>query len=178
MSYRLLPRGVLRIADNLHITPDMLEWEEYRQWRRDGGVADPEIVIIPPRWTSLEAAQTDLWATTRNKRDSLEAGGFPYMGHPLDSDPRSVQRINTAVQAAQAALQASQPFQIGWTCMDDHTLDLDAVAMISMPVALALTANALHVTAKAFKVRIHAATSIEEIETIEAEVLAWGAVPD
>lgn len=172
--YRLLSKGVLRLSDSLTITRDMLEWEEYRAWRKNGGVPEPEVVVVLPRWSSIEAAQLDVWTTVKSKRDALEATTFPYLGHPIDSDPRSVQRINTAVQAAQAALSAGQPFQIGWTCHDDHVLDLDGVAMISMPVALAVYANTLHLTARAFKDRINApAVTFADLEQIEAEVAAW-----
>lgn len=175
MSYRQLTKGVLRLSDNLTITRDMIEWEEeYRPWTKSGGVPEPEIVVIPPRWASLEAAQLDVWTATKSKRDALEATTFPFMGHPVDSDPRSVQRINTAVQAAQAALGAGQPYQVGWTCHDDHVLVLDAAAMSYMPVALATYANSLHLTARAFKDRINAPTvTIADLELIAAEVEAW-----
>lgn len=47
--YRLAQRGVIRIADNLHITPDMLEWQEYRQFLKSGGVPEPmPAVVVPP----------------------------------------------------------------------------------------------------------------------------------
>lgn len=174
--YRLLSRGVLRLADNRTITRDMVEWEDYRAWLKAGGVPDPEEVIIPPRWPDLDAARADVWAACRLRRDALEAAGFPYLGHPLDSDPRAVQRINTAVQAAQAATQAGQPFAIGWTCMDGHVLDLDAAGMIGMPVALAMHANALHLAARQFKARIAAALGYGDLEQIEAEIAGtWAA---
>ena len=52
MSYRLLNRGVLRLSDNVIITRDMLEWEEYRAWLAQGNTALPMIVTPPPE-TSL-----------------------------------------------------------------------------------------------------------------------------
>lgn len=172
--YRLLPRGVLRLADNRTITRDMVEWEDYRAWLKAGGVPEPEEVIIPPRWPDLDTARAAVWAACRLRRDTLEAAGFPYLGHLLDSDQRAVLRINTAAQAAHAALQAVQPFAIGWTCMDGHILDLGAAGMIGMPVALAMHANALHLAARQFKARIAAATGYDDLEQIEAEIAgAW-----
>lgn len=169
-SYRILPKGVLRLSDGLAITPDMLEWDEYRAWLKSGNTPEPEIIAVPPRWPNLPTARADIWAACRLRRDAIEAAGFPYLGHQLDSDPRAVQRINTAVQAAQAALQGGQPFAIGWTCMDGHILDLDAAGMIGMPVALAMHANALHLVARQFKARIAAAADYTELEQIEAEI--------
>jgi hypothetical protein len=49
MTYRLLPRGVRRIPDSLHITRDMPEWAEYRAWLKAGNVPGPaDPVIVPP----------------------------------------------------------------------------------------------------------------------------------
>ena len=46
MTYRLAPRGVTRLADNKHVTRDMLEWEDYRAWSHAGNV--PEPMPAPP----------------------------------------------------------------------------------------------------------------------------------
>jgi hypothetical protein len=174
MTYRLAEVGVTRIADDLHITRDMPEWGEYREFLRAGGVPEEMEPIVPQRWASLEQAKADAWAITRLRRDEIEASGFDFMGKTLDSDTRAVQRINTAVQAAQAALTIGEAFAIRWTCMDGKGIDLDAIGMIGMPVALAMHANALHVTARAFRDRIDAAQDVAEIEGIVNEVEAWG----
>jgi hypothetical protein len=173
-GYRLAQVGVMRLEDGATITRDMAEWEDYRAWLRVGGVPEPMEIAIPPRWATLDEGRAEIWATCRARRDALEAGGFPYLDHPMDSDPRAVQRINTAVQAAQAAAAMGAPFGIGCTCMDGHVLDLDAAGMMGMPVALAIYANGLHQVARGFKARIFEAASVEEIEAIEAEVEAWG----
>lgn len=106
------------------------------------------------------------WATVRSERDTRETAGFPYLGKTIDSDPRSVQRINTAVQAAQAAAAANQPFTLFWTCQDNTTLELDATGMMEMPVALAVYANSLHETARTLRAQIDAATTPEAVEAI------------
>lgn len=54
MSYRLAPRGVIRIADELLVTRDMAEWQEYRQWLKAGGVPEQAIIIQPPLPTAEE----------------------------------------------------------------------------------------------------------------------------
>lgn len=170
MSYQLAETGVIDTSTGQRITRDMREWADYRVWLKAGGVPEPMPVVVTPRWPDLDTGRADVWAQCRLRRDALEAGGFPYMGHPLDSDPRAVQRINTAVQAAQSAVAMGQPFLIVWTCMDGHGIELDAAGMIGVPVELAMYANALHQIAKSFKVRIAAAESFAELEQIEAEI--------
>lgn len=115
---------------------------------------------------TLEQVKADKREQMNSKRDNLEQSGFPYLGKTIDSNPVSVQRITVAVQAAQAAIGAGQPFAITWTCQDNSTLELDAVGMMGMPVALAMFANGLHETARAKKDLIDAATTIAEVEAV------------
>lgn len=74
MSYRLLTKGVLRLSDSLVITRDMIEWVEYRAWRKAGGIPEPMIVPAPPEPTPAEiiaqlshAAQSHLDRTARER---------------------------------------------------------------------------------------------------------------
>lgn len=122
----------------------------------------------PPART-LEQVKADKREQMNSIRDNLEQSGFPYQDKIIDSNPVSVQRITVAVQAAQAAIGAGHPFAITWTCQDNSTLDLDAVGMLGMPVALAVFANGLHETARAKKDLIDAATTIEEVEAVTWE---------
>ena len=39
--YQLANYGVKRTTDGLDITPDMLEWADYRAWQKSGGIPDP-----------------------------------------------------------------------------------------------------------------------------------------
>lgn len=119
---------------------------------------------IDPR--TLADVKAKRWSEVKRHRDLLEAAGFPYMGKVLDSDERSVQRITTVVQAAQAALGAQQPFLISWTCADNSQLALDATAVVGMPVALAIYADQLHQTARALRSQIEAATSAAQVQAI------------
>lgn len=112
------------------------------------------------------------WSEIKRHRDLLEASGFPYQGKRLDSDARSVQRINTAVQAAQAALAAQQPFPIVWTCADNSLLALDAAGVLGIPVALATYADQLHQLAKGLRTQIEAATTVAQVQAI-----AWPPMP-
>jgi Domain of unknown function (DUF4376) len=108
------------------------------------------------------------------ERNRRETAGFPYQGKTLDSDPVSVQRITVAVQAAQAALSAGQPFAVEWVCADNTTLALDAAGLIGMPVALAAHANALHMHGRSLKAQITAATNAAELDAIDV-LTGWPA---
>lgn len=100
-------------------------------------------------------------------RDSLETAGFLYMGTVIDSDPRSVQRINTAVQAAQAAITLGVPFSVDWTAQDNSVVSMTAEDVIGMASALALYGNTLHVIARERKATILSATTVEEINAVK-----------
>lgn len=115
---------------------------------------------------NLEDCKTNQWRLVKRERDTRETAGFPYAGKMIDSDPRSVQRINTAVQAAQAAAAAGAPFTLYWTTQDNTTLWLDVAGMMGMPVALAQYANSLHETARTLRAQIDAATTPEAVEAI------------
>lgn len=119
--------------------------------------------IDPRTLADVKAAR---WSEVKRQRDLLEASGFPYMGKVLDSDERSVQRITTVVQAAQAALGAQQPFSISWTCADNSLLALDAAGVIGMPVALAMYADHLHQIAKGLRSQIEAAANAAQVQAV------------
>lgn len=119
---------------------------------------------IDPR--TLAEVKAARWAEMKRHRNLLEASGFPYLGKRLDSDARSVQRINTAVQAAQAALAVGEPFAITWTCADNTTLELDGAGMLGAPVALARYADQLHQTCKTLRAQIEAAATPADVQSI------------
>lgn len=114
----------------------------------------------------LDLAREAKWQEIKSARDQKEQAGLPYMGKVLDNDPISVQRITTAVQAAQLAISQSQEFSIDWTTQDNTTLVMTAVEVCGIPLALAKYSNDLHVTARTLKDEIDNATSIEEIEKV------------
>lgn len=115
---------------------------------------------------ALEDVRVAKWEEIKAARDAAEVSGFPYMGKVIDSDPRSVQRLTGAVQAAQEAIKLGQPFAIEWTCADNTMLALDAESMTGMPAALALYANQLHEQARALRAVIAAAQTPAEVAAI------------
>lgn len=106
------------------------------------------------------------WAQIKAERDRLEQSGVPYLGKILDSDTVSVQRIAIAVQAAQAAIAAGQPFTLEWTTQDNTPLTMNAGQVVGMSVALAMYSDSLHQAARALREQIEAAETVEELEVI------------
>jgi hypothetical protein len=169
--YRLASPGVIRLSDGRHIRPDKSDqdWLDYQAWYRAGG--RPEPAPAQTRWPDLDTARAEVRAAINAERDRREATSFPYLGRNIDSDPRSVQRINTTAQAAQAALAVGQAFAVEWTCADNSTLTLDAAGAIGMPVALAINAQVIHLAARAMKDWADTA-SMAELEAFDATTAA------
>lgn len=127
-------------------------------------------VFIAPPGKTIEELRAEAWARIKAKRDADETAGFMFMEKLLDSDHVSVQRISIAVQAAQAAVSAGQPFVLDWTTADGSVLEgLTAEQLITMPVYLAQHANFLHQKARAFGEQIKLARTEQEIKAIEAQ---------
>lgn len=91
MTYRLAPRGVIRLSDDLPITSDMIEWEDYRQWLKSGGTPEPMPVIppVPPtteeitaRLTLVVQAHLDATAKTRGYDSILSACSYATDTNP------------------------------------------------------------------------------------------------
>jgi len=168
---------------NSYATAEMLlSANPMLNWQQDfsiplSALADPQAWLIGPEGpfpgatvladsTPLEAAKVAKWAEIKQRRDELETGGFPYMGKVLDSDQRSVLRMFVAERGAASALAAGAPYANTWTCKDDSELDLDAEAMVGMPLALAQYGQHLFVTARDLRGQIEAAESVEAVRAI------------
>lgn len=113
--------------------------------------AAPYLVVTPK---SVESIRDMLKTKVKAMRDQKETEGFIYMTKPFDSDERSVARITSA---ALTAMAVGPTFTIDWTAADNSIVTLDQAAMLGMPAALAMNANALHSAAKAHKTAIDAA---------------------
>jgi len=144
------------------VAPELVNGNYEQRW---------SIVALPAEQVAanIEAKKAQMVSAVNARRDAAEEAGFFYLGKPFDSDSRSVQRINTAVQAAQVALAASAPFVLEWMCADNTALTLDAQQMLGVPVALATHANAIHLNGRNLKGAIAAATTSAELAAIDIE---------
>lgn len=120
----------------------------------------------PPEPT-LEQVKELKWVEIKKERDAREAGGFNYKGAIFDSDSKSVERITSAVLAAQAAKSAGSKLQVEWTVADNSRMTLTTDDLLAIPLAMAQFASALHATARELHDSIFAATTAEAVGAIE-----------
>ena len=124
-------------------------------------------LIINPPYTepepTLEAVRQAKWEEIKQARDTAEQSGCPYMDSILDSDSLSVQRINTAVQAAQVI---GESFAVDWTMKDNTVVHMTYADVLGMPTALAVFSNELHMKARKKREQINNANTKEEIAAL------------
>ena len=124
-------------------------------------------LIINPPYIEPEPTIEELkqikWNEIKAARNREEQSGCPYMNKILDSDSLSVQRINTAVQAAQVI---GETFIVDWTMQDNSVVHMTYADVLGMPAALAMFSNQLQVKARELRERINSAESIEEVNAI------------
>lgn len=114
----------------------------------------------------IDYARQEKWSEIKAIRDSKETSGCPFKGSVIDSDERSVTKINTAVQSAQVY---GEGFSIDWTMQDNSVMTLSYADMLSVPLALAAWSNYLHQHARQVRVQIDAAEGVADIMAI-----GWG----
>lgn len=105
----------------------------------------------------------------RNDRDG---GGAPTPLGIMDSDPVSILKITGAVQMAQVATMASEPFSILWTMKDNSSVEHDASQMITAGMAVGQFIANNHATS----VTLKALADIAEDEAALAAIV-WPEEP-
>lgn len=133
---------------------------------RNGAYMEPveggyRIAGIPE--PTLDEVKAQKWEKIKQERDKTEQSGCPYMGGMLDSDSLSVQRINTAVQAAQVI---GESFEVDWTMQDNTVIHMTYADVLGMPAALAVFSNELHMKARALREQINAAETAEDVAVV------------
>lgn len=130
-------------------------------------IVDGQFENIPLVATPLSDIQDARWETIKRKRDSLEATAFPYMGKMLQSDERSVIRLNTSIQDAQIAQSTGREFEpIMWQCLDNTGLMLDMNGFLGIPAALKAYSLELFYIAQQLRGAIYEATTPEAVAAI------------
>lgn len=114
-------------------------------------------------WASLSSLKEMKRGEINSSRDSVEQGGFSYLGKVFDSDQVSCLRMSCA---AQALAQAPAGSTITWTCQDNSLIELDATQLSALVASLAEWSNTCHQKAKKLKALVDAALSPEEVLAI------------
>jgi hypothetical protein len=143
----------------VNATTEMEAWEEAAEYVLNFKETFGIISKIP----NLAQYKIDAIRKLKDKRNTLEQSGVPYMDTIFDSDQLSVLRINTAVSAAMAL---GENFSVPWTVQDGSVVTMTAQDMIGLPVALAVMSNELHQKCRQKCEAVELAETIEEVDAI------------
>lgn len=143
-------------TDSAPNTPVMVDDGPVYEWRE-----------IVPTLDEIKRAQKD---KINAAKDAAEAASpFLYMEKPFDFDPLSRERLNVAIQLAQSLKITNVPGNTviaDWKLYDNTMTELTVDALVLMPQAFAERSAFLHEKAWGLKEDIDAATTIEQVETI------------
>lgn len=143
-----------------------LDWHPYPPVMIDAGPLYEWREIVPTL-DELKRSQKD---KINAAKDAAEAASpFLYMEKPFDFDPLSRERLNVAIQLAQSLKITNVPGNTviaDWKLYDNTMTELTVDALVLMPQAFAERSAFLHEKAWGLKEDIDAATTIEQVETI------------
>jgi hypothetical protein len=123
-------------------------------------------------WSVSSRSLDDLRALKHEEinrlRDLAEFGGcMTHLNKRINTDPKSLSRINGATLLALMTKIAAQPFSIVWRMEDNTDEPLDADGMILVGQTVAFHTNAAFEKAKTLKALADAATTKAEIDAVQ-----------
>ena len=122
----------------------------------DGQFIDP-----PPYVPPLEDVKAAKIAELKGIRDEKEVEPVQYIDHYYDFDVKSFDRINAAIIALDQTHGT-----IGWTTADNSVVEVNADSLRGVIASAALRSNTLHIIYLELKDAVNAATTAEEVESI------------
>ena len=122
----------------------------------DGQFIDP-----PPYVPPLEDVKAAKIAELKGIRDEKELEPVQYIDHYYDFDVKSFDRINAAIIALDQTHGT-----IGWTTADNSVVEVNADSLRGVIASAALRSNTLHIIYRELKEAVKAATTAEEVESI------------
>ncbi len=115
---------------------------------------------------TVEQARFDKWDEIKRERAVRETSPITVANRTFDATTDSQAKIAGAVQLAQLALMAGEPFSIDWTLADNSVATLTSQELIAIGVALGTRTSAIYSTARTLRAQIDAATTAAEVEAI------------
>ena len=122
----------------------------------DGQFVDP-----PPYVPPLEDVKAAKIAELKGIRDEKEVEPVQYIDHLYDFDVKSFDRINAAIIALDQTHGT-----IGWTTADNSVVEVNADSLRGVIASAALRSNTLHIIYRELKEAVNAATTAEEVGSI------------
>lgn len=133
-------------------------------------IADDGVVYPKPAPTDAEllaAAKPAKIAELKAERDSKEVEPIEYGGNLYDYDDKARERINAAIIALDVQTAETKAIaSIDWTMADNADVKVTADDLRCVIASVANRSNALHVAYREAKVKVEAATTVAEVETI------------
>lgn len=122
--------------------------------------------VVDPAAGDLSIAKARAWAAVKAERDKCAGGGCNTALGRVDSDERSRILIAGAVQMAQIALAAEEPYSVDWVMADNEPVTHDAPAMIALGMAVGEHIAACWARAQALRGEVEAAETVEAVAAI------------
>ncbi len=144
------------------VTSDDLKKYETLQFLYDFQTGKPiQCVIIPP---ALEVIKQRKNAELKVQRDEAEVLPITYQGYSFDYDSKARERINAAIIALESTGSSAT---LTWTLADNQDVKVTASDLRGVIAQVALRSDKLHTAYRKAKERVAAATTKEELDTIE-----------
>nr|DAH83560.1 MAG TPA: protein of unknown function (DUF4376) [Caudoviricetes sp.] len=121
-----------------------------------------EVVTLP--LPTLEEIKTAKIAELKATRDTAEVEPITYQGYSFDYDYKARERINAAIIALESAGTSAT---LTWTLADNQDVKVTASDLRGVIAQVALRSDKLHTAYRKAKERVAAATTKEELDTIE-----------
>lgn len=102
--------------------------------------------------------------TLKMQRDKEEVEPIIYQGYSFDYDDKARDRINAAIIALEVAGASAS---LTWTTADNQDVKVTASDLRGIIAQVALRSDKLHTAYRKAKERVGAATTKEELDTIE-----------
>lgn len=130
-------------------------------------IADDGVVYPKPAPTDAEmlaSAKPTKIAELKAERDAREAEPIEYGGNLYDYDDKARERINAAIIALESTGSSAN---LTWTLADNQDVKVTASDLRGIITQVALRSDKLHTAYRKAKERVVAATTKEELDTIE-----------
>ena len=162
--------------------PSGMEWIVGNYDYRLGYISNRTFVEFPPPpasyyvwdWTThtwvnprtLQFYKDRKWEEIKLSRDAAINAPLDTPYGVFDADPESRSNIANAVLYLQTLEQQGTPGTVNWTLEDNTTITLNYQEMSNVGLLLGQRTNAAYDTARALRLEIDVATTIEEVEAI------------
>lgn len=121
-----------------------------------------EVVTLP--LPTLEEIKTAKIAELKAQRDEAEVEPITYQGYSFDYDSKARDRISAAIIALEVAGASAT---LTWTTADNKDVKVTASDLRGIIAQVALRSDKLHSAYRRAKEKVEAASTKEEVKTVE-----------